>query len=93
MAWGVFKDHARSVRLQDNVYLAVFSKLSNIQISVIERRGFFFIDLDLEKHYVKTRMLGDLCTNATEHKFEHLNKFHSSIQYKVVVIQDDSKHT
>lgn len=43
----------RSVRLQDSVYLfSCFSK-SNIQIPIIEGGGFFFVDLDLEKDYIK----------------------------------------
>lgn len=44
MAWGVFKDH-KSVRLQGSVYFAVFKKI-NIQTPIIERKRFFFVDLE-----------------------------------------------
>lgn len=44
----------RSVRLQDSVYLfSCFSNVSSIQTPEIKGKGFFFVDLDLEKHYVK----------------------------------------
>lgn len=81
MAWGVFEEHGDvSQILGQCLFIYLFLK-SNIQTPVIEGRGFFFGDLDLEKHYVKLGFQV-ICVSTSSNRFKNLHKFHGSIRYK-----------